>query len=44
MPELPEVQTVVNSLKQNLPGKIIQSVKLYLAKPGVLPYRPIWDA
>jgi len=27
MPELPEVQTVVDSLKQKLPGKIIQSVK-----------------
>ena len=27
MPELPEVQTVVNSLKSKLPGKMIQSVK-----------------
>ena len=27
MPELPEVQTVVNFLKPKLPGKIIQSVK-----------------
>ena len=35
MPELPEVQTVVNSLKPNLPGKIIQSVKCPNGYTGV---------
>ena len=35
MPELPEVQTVVNSLKQKLPGKIIQSVKCPNGYTGV---------
>ena len=35
MPELPEVQTVVNSLKPKLPGKIIQSVKCPNGYTGV---------
>ena len=35
MPELPEVQTVVNSLKSKLPGKIIQSVKCPNGYTGV---------
>ena len=35
MPELPEVQTVVNYLKQKLPGKIIQSVKCPNGYTGV---------
>ena len=35
MPELPEVQTVVNSIKQKLPGKIIQSIKCPNGYTGV---------
>ena len=32
MPELPEVQTIVNQLKENLVGKTIQSVEIRLPK------------
>ena len=35
MPELPEVQTVVNSLQPTLPGKIIQSVQCPNGYTGV---------
>ena len=35
MPELPEVQTVINSLQPTLPGKIIQSVQCPNGHKGV---------